>query len=121
MKKFKSKKIKKKKRYIKYVFIFFFFFSYVFILKYSSSNKLKNNILKKDERYINFDIKNYIKKKASNMINNPVNFMNVDIKNANLKTDDNNQITEQKVTNTLNVKQEKMDPIIYIYNTHQTE
>ncbi len=121
MKKFKSKKIKKKKRYIKYIFIFFFFFSYVFIYKYISSNKLKNNILNKNESYINFDIKEYIKKNASNMVNNPINFMNVDSKNADLKLDCNNQITEQKVTNTLNVKQEKMDPIIYIYNTHQTE
>ncbi len=121
MKKFKSKKIKKKKKHIKYLFIFFFFFSYVFILKYASSNKLKNSILDKNISYIDFDIKNYIKNKASNMVNNPVNFMNVDIKNANLKTSQNKQAIEKTVTNTLNVKQEKTDPIIYVYNTHQTE
>lgn len=121
MKKFKSKKIKKKKKYIKYIFIFFFFFSYVFIFKCASSNRLNHNVLKDDVNYINFSLKDYVKDKASKIINNPVNFINSDIKNASMMDNKQTETSNKQVSNIVNVKQAKTNPLIYVYNTHQTE
>lgn len=121
MKKFKSKKIKKKKKYMKYIFIFFFFFSYVFIFKYASSNRFDHNVLKGDVNYINFSLKDYVKDKASKIINNPVNFINSDIKNASMMDNKQTETSNKQVSNIVNVKQAKTNPLIYVYNTHQTE
>lgn len=128
MKEFKAKKIrnkKSKKKKVRFIiFTFFFFFAYVFMLKYLKNNQLKNTILKEDVNYINFNIQKESENIISKIINNPVKLLNQNVKNIKQV---NTETTETKVDNNQakKVVNEKVvvskEPIIYIYNTHQTE
>lgn len=134
MKQFKSKKIKKKKNIFIILFTFFFFFSYVFMIKYCLNNKFKKNLLSEDYNYINFNLGELTLKKIKEDINKPVTLLNNNVKNAieveSKKTsvsNKNKENSEEKndVVNKPNEvilsKDEKTSPIVYIYNTHQTE
>ena len=121
MKRFKSKKVKKKNRLIKIVFIFFFFFSYAFVYKYLETKRLKEKILDENINYINFNITDYGIYKIKRIINNPVKLLNYNIRKVNTTT------YNKQVKTTTNLKKvstnddEIKEPIIYLYNTHDTE
>ncbi|MBQ9014185.1 MAG: stage II sporulation protein P [Bacilli bacterium] len=125
MKKFKSKKIKKRNKRLRLViFVFFFIFSYIFIIRYLRGNMLKKDILNDDINYINFSLAKTLDKKVYNIVNNPVLFLDNPIKNVKLsktklKTTDKT-ITTNKVEKET-IKVDYNSPIIYLYNTHQTE
>lgn len=127
MKQFKAfKKKKKKGRFIKFVFLFFFFFSYIFAFNYFNKNKLKKNILKDDINYISFNISNVISTKIDNIVNKPVLLLNSNVKKANIKVTKKTTKTNKKESKVQTVQKQSIsvnekEPIIYIYNTHQTE
>ena len=117
MKEFKAKKIKKRKsNLIIFIFILFFFFSYVYMFLYLKKHNSKKDLLDKSTNYINFNILSYIDNKITNYVNKPVNFLEFksDITYENKA---NNNI--KKVSSSLEEKEYK--PLIYLYNTHQTE
>ena len=119
MKKFKSKKIRKKINIIRPLFFFLFVFSYIFIFYYFKKNPFKDNVLNKNINYINFNLTKYVKDKTKYIINEPINLIHNNIKNIETKK----EVTAE-VMNDTEVKEEKKDeynPVIYIYNTHQTE
>ena len=126
MKQFKSKKIlrKKTKKRRRLIFVFFFIFSYVFMVNYLNKNRLKKQILNKDTNYTNFNFFKESENFINKIVNNPVNFLNSNVKKTysiskNNKKENININTKKedvKETNALDSK-----PIIYVYNTHQTE
>lgn len=128
MKEFKSKKVRnKKKKKTKarlIIFTFFFFFAYSFMVKYLRDNKLKEPILDEDVNYIDFDIKENVMLNIDKVINRPVSLLNNKVKNAKVikletkKTTTNNK-QSKNVQKEIELKYE--GPIIYVYNTHQTE
>lgn len=118
MKRFKAK-INKRKRIIKFMFIFFFFFAYVFMIQYLLDHKLERNILNKNVNYVSFNLNDLVNDKIDNTVNKPVMLLNNKVKNT--------YKVETKKTKVANKKEEikasyenKM-PILYIYNTHQSE
>lgn len=126
MKAFKAKKTSKKnrKKVRLFLFTFFFFFAYMFMVKYLKDNQLKNTILQEDVNYIDFNMKKEIVKKVDKIINNPVSLLNENVKSvsseksetkADVKQVNQTKNTEEKTSVDLN------NPIIYVYNTHQTE
>ena len=122
MRRFKSKKRRRKKAII-YIFIFFFFFSYIYTIKYLSKNKLRKSILNNATNYINFDIRKYTKNKISNIVNNPdklLTIKSVKTTSKNISSNKNNikKLSSEEETRKVNINKE---PILYIYNTHQTE
>lgn len=121
MKKFKSKKKRKKLKLKLFIFVFFFIFSYVFMVKLLSSNKLKDNILKDDVNYVRFNLSKTVENQITKLINNPINLLNKNVKNAfnNVKTASKTIYENKELKEALNV--DINNPIIYIYNTHQTE
>jgi len=119
MKRFKSKKIRKRHNVKIPLFFFLFIFSYVFLFEYFKKNALDKNILVRDINYINFNITNYIKDQSSKIINRPINLLDNNIKKVTLKKE--NVITvvkEEKESENVSIE---YNPLIYIYNTHQTE
>lgn len=103
------------------IFVFFFVFAYVFMVKLLNKNQLTQTILSNDINYVRFNLNETIEKKISDVINNPINLLNNNIKsvktiNKNKKI--NNEVNKDQ-TQTVNV--DINNPIIYIYNTHQTE
>ena len=127
MKIFKARKITKKKKKSKLrfiIFTFFFFFSYVFAFKYCKENKKINNILNPKINYINFSFLNTISEKIDEKINKPVNLLNNNIRVTTRSIKKENNIEKVSVVNNIEEKQKKediYDPIIYVYNTHQSE
>lgn len=124
MKQFKSVKVKKRKRIIKLIFTFFFFFAYVFMVKYCLRNKLKENVLEKDVNYVSFNLNKIVSSKMTNVINKPVSLLNNNVKRAvktetkkaqMIKKNDKNKLEESLINKNIE------EPIIYVYNTHQTE
>ena len=114
MKQFKSKKLLKKqaKKKRRLVFAFFFIFSYVFMVNYLNKNHLKKQLLKKDVNYTNFNFFTESENVINKIVNNPVNFLNNNIKkisgvSKNIKTEE--------------IVKSDSRPVIYVYNTHQTE
>lgn len=125
MKEFKTIKVKKRKRIIKIIFTFFFFFAYVFMFKYCINNKMKKDILDEDLKYIPFNFNDTLSRKVKKIVNEPVLLLNNDIKNVTKKLETKkvsieNKKTENKIDEQL-VSKKINDPIIYVYNTHQTE
>ena len=123
MKEFKAKKINNKKKKLKkirlVIFTFFFFFAYVFMIKHLDNNKLKKSVLDEDVNYVNFNVSKLVESKINKVINNPSTLLNDTIKNV-------KQVeVETKKTSVSDKKNEnvikKEEPVIYIYNTHQTE
>ena len=125
MKEFKSRKIirKRKSKFKVIIFTFFFFFSYIFILKYLRDNQLKNKILNEDVNYIKFNVARESEEVLDNIINNPVSLLNDNIKKVgNVTKSDNKKSNNSDVkTNTVSSSALDSPPIIYVYNTHQTE
>lgn len=125
MKKFKAKKIRKRKNKLKViVFTFFFFFSYIYAIKYLTNNKLKENILDKSINYINYDLIREVSKKIDESIIKPVNLLNTNVKVIKAETKKTPLVNkdEQVVNEQETIKQTKeYNPLIYIYNTHQSE
>ncbi len=125
MRMFKAKKVKKKKRkFLLIVFTFFFFFSYMLTVSYLKANRLKNTILKSDVNYLNYNIHKELLNKIDDVINKPVSLLNQNVKNARkMKTQTNKtSINNKQSKNTVNeVMQESAEPIVYVYNTHQSE
>ena len=125
MKKFKSKKIRKRNKRLKLViFVFFFIFSYIFIVRYLRRNMLKKDILNKNINYINFNIAKALDKKAYDIVNNPVLFLDnpiKDVKNIKTKLKTNNKTITTNKDEKETIKVDYNNPIIYVYNTHQTE
>ena len=125
MKEFKSRKIirKRKSKFKVIIFTFFFFFSYIFILKYLKDNQLKNKILNEDVNYIKFNVARESEEVLDNIINNPVSLLNDNIKKVgNVTKSDNKKSNNSDVkTNTVSSSALDSPPIIYVYNTHQTE
>ena len=85
---------------------------------------LKKDILNDDINYVNFSLAKALDKKVYNIVNNPVLFLDNPIKNVKLsktklKTTDKT-ITTNKVEKET-IKVDYNSPIIYLYNTHQTE
>lgn len=119
MKRFKSKKIKKRLNIRKSLIFIFLIFFYLYIFGYTKKNNFDKNILVKDIDYINFNIINYIKNESKKIINNPVNLLDNNIKKVNNKN--NSVITVMKEEKESENILDEYKPIIYIYNTHQTE
>lgn len=124
MKQFKSKKLLKKqaKKKRRLVFAFFFIFSYVFMVNYLNKNHLKKQLLKKDVNYTNFNFFTESENVINKIVNNPVNFLNNNIKkisgvSKNIKTEK----TKEKGKSTKEIVKSDSRPVIYVYNTHQTE
>ena len=123
MKEFKAKKINNKKKNLKKVrlviFTFFFFFAYVFMIKYLENNKLKKSVLDEEVNYVNFNVSKLVESKINKVINNPSTLLNDTIKNvkqAKVETK-KTSVSDKKNENVI----KKEEPVIYIYNTHQTE
>lgn len=125
MKEFKSRKIirKKKSKFKVIIFTFFFFFSYIFILKYLKDNQLKNKILNEDVNYIKFNVARESEEVLDNIVNNPVSLLNDNIKKVGNVTKSDTKKSNNSDVKTNNVSSSTLDspPIIYVYNTHQTE
>lgn len=121
MKKFKSKKVKKRKRGYVFLFVFFFVFSYIFMAFYLSKNKINKNILDNKTNYINFALPNYLSKKADEFVNKPVSFLNRKVKNASYTSVKKTNVSTKKDQMQETDVKKKFEPLIYIYNTHQTE
>ena len=121
MKKFKSKKKRNKTKIKLMIFVFFFVFAYVFMIKLLNKNQLTQTILSDDINYVRFNLNKTIEKKISDVINNPINLLNNNIKSVKTinKSKKTNNETNKDQTQTVNV--DINNPIIYIYNTHQTE
>lgn len=127
MKQFKAKKIKKGKRMTRFIFIFFFFFAYVFMTKYCLSNKLDKNVLSGDVNYVSPNISKIISSKITKTINEPVTLLNDNVKNA-VKEEDKKTRAVSKKEEPVSKKEapasdEVVDkvPLVYVYNTHQSE
>ena len=124
MKLFKTKKnIKRRKCKLKILlFTFFFFFSYVFAFFYSKEYKTTKKLLYEDINYINLNLYKFLNYKMEEKINKPVNLLN-----SNIRVIDNNKgirkIKNESATDIvkLNKKEETYNPIVYVYNTHQSE
>ena len=103
------------------IFVFFFVFAYVFMIKLLNKNQLMQTILSDDINYVRFNLNKTIEKKISDVINNPINLLNNNIKSVKTinKSKKTNNETNKDQTQTVNV--DINNPIIYIYNTHQTE
>lgn len=86
---------------------------------------LKESILKKDVNYVNFNYKNELDKKIYDIVNNPVFFLEVPVRNSKVKKLSSNKKEENIITTNNEEKKELTvnydNPIIYVYNTHQTE
>lgn len=128
MKEFKAKKVRNKKKKVKkirlVIFTFFFFFAYVFVVKYLSHNKLKDSILDEHVNYINFDIKKMAIEKVDEVINAPDLLLNKVVKEAKpVKLETKKTKVNNKQNKNVEEKsvEKQTEPIIYIYNTHQTE
>ena len=122
MKVFKSKKIKKKKKRLFMSFLFFFFFSYAFIYMYLSKNKAKSSILSNNVDYIRFNVNNYIKSKLVKNVNEPVNLLNEKVKDAIYVPKKDKKVKKTGyIKNTTQDISNNNDPIIYVYNTHESE
>ena len=122
MKVFKSKKIKKKKKRLFMSFLFFFFFSYAFIYMYLSKNKAKSSVLSNNVDYIRFNVNNYIKSKLVKNVNEPVNLLNEKVKDAIYVPKKNKKVKKTGyIKNTTQDIPNNNDPIIYVYNTHESE
>lgn len=122
MKVFKSKKIKKKKKRLFMSFLFFFFFSYAFIYMYLSKNKSKSSVLSNNVDYIRFNVNNYIKSKLVKNVNEPVNLLNEKVKDAIYVPKKNKKVKKTGyIKNTTQDIPNNNDPIIYVYNTHESE
>lgn len=103
------------------IFVFFFVFAYVFMVKLLNKNQLTQTILSNDINYVRFNLNETIEKKISDVINNPINLLNNNIKSVKTinKSKKTNNEANKDQTQTVNV--DINNPIIYIYNTHQTE
>ncbi len=122
MKVFKSKKIKKKKKRLFMSFLFFFFFSYAFIYMYLSKNKAKSSVLSNNVDYIRFNVNNYIKNKLVKNVNEPVNLLNEKVKDAIYVPKKDKKVKKTGyIKNTTQDIPDNNDPIIYVYNTHESE
>lgn len=99
--------------------------------KYCVNHKFKTNILSKKYNYINVDIGKIVLSKVKQSINKPVTLLNNDIKNAvklekkvtKIKSEKENvkkENKEDKTEETISASDEYL-PIVYIYNTHQSE
>ena len=123
MKEFKAKKINNKKKKLKkirlVIFTFFFFFAYVFMIKYLENNKLKKSVLDEDVNYVNFNVSKLVESKINKVINNPSTLLNNTIKNVKQVEVETKKtsVSDKKNENTI----KKEEPVVYIYNTHQTE
>lgn len=127
---FKARKVRKKskllKRIVIFIIVFFFFFSYVFIFKYSKSNKINKNILNKEINYIDFNVFKIISNKIEESINKPINLLNSKLKISKKSSlgDKKNNIVKVNYTPTtsktkeINIQDKQK---IYIYNTHSSE
>lgn len=125
MKQFKTVKIRKRKKIVKIIFAFFFFFSYVFVFKYCAKNKFKKSVLNKNINYIPFNINKVISSKIDHVINKPTLLLNDSIKKV--KAVNVDKPVEDEKKNDVSAKKQNVsktsasEPIIYIYNTHQSE
>ena len=127
MKMFKAKRIAKRKRKGKLkvlLFTFFFFFSYVFMFFYSKEYKYEKSILYKDINYIDFNFFNTISDKIDEKINKPVNLLNNNIRVFNNDIKKENKVKKVSIVNSaeeLSKQEDIYNPIVYVYNTHQSE
>lgn len=123
MKEFKAKKINNKKKKLKklrlVIFTFFFFFAYVFMIKYLENNKLKKSVLDEEVNYVNFNVSKLVESKINKVINNPSTLLNDTIKNVKQVEVETKKTSVSDKKNENSIKKE--EPVIYIYNTHQTE
>lgn len=127
---FRARKARKKskllKRLVIFIVVFFFFFSYVFIFKYSKSNKINKNILNKKINYIHFNVFKIVSNKIGESINKPVNLLNGKLKISKkiLDTDKKNNLVKVNYIPSTNKTVDvsiNTEPKIYIYNTHSSE
>lgn len=121
MKRFKSKKVKKRKRGYLFLFVFFFTLSYIFMALYVSKNKINKNILDSKTNYINFTLPNFLSQKADEIVNKPVSLLNWKVKNASYTSVKKTNVSIKKDQIEEVMVKKNYEPLIYIYNTHQTE
>lgn len=123
MRQFKARKIIKRKKHVKlkiFIFTLFFFFSYVFCFKKLNYYKKDKNMLNENINYINLNIKKIISRKVEESINNPILFLEDNIKLKKEKVEIVNMVVEEEKKQQEEVIIENK-PLVYIYNTHQTE
>lgn len=123
MRQFKARKIIKRKKHVKlkiFIFTLFFFFSYVFCFKKLNYYKKDKNMLNENINYINLNIKKIISRKVEESINNPILFLEDNIKLKKEKVENVNMVVEEEKKQQEEVIIENK-PLVYIYNTHQTE
>ncbi len=123
LKKFKSKKRKGKLKIKLMIFMFFLVFTYVFMIKFLNKNKLEKSILQDDFNYVKFNLNESIKNKISDIINSPINLLNSNVKKVEIVSSTNKSKNTNNDENNMTVisSYDEDNPIIYIYNTHQTE
>lgn len=101
------------------------------MVKYCVNHKFKTNILSKKYDYINVNVGKIVLSKVKQSINKPVTLLNNDIKNAvklekkvtKIKSEKENvkkENEENNIEETISASDEYL-PIVYIYNTHQSE
>lgn len=106
--------------------MFVFASSYIFSLFYIPENRLNKNILDNKVNYIDFNFKKFLSDKTTEIINKPVSLLNSNVKKAyytnekkasvSVKKDNVEKLENEKIETT-----EKFEPLIYVYNTHQSE
>ncbi|MEG2351385.1 MAG: stage II sporulation protein P [Bacilli bacterium] len=117
MKKFNARKKKKKKVIGVVTFLFLFLFMYSFIFSYLSSNKTKRNLLKENKKYVNnHSIFSYVTDFIKIDVNLPTTLLS-----SNIKMAGNSKITNNDLKQTAVIKEKISVPLIYLYNTHQSE
>lgn len=108
------RKYKKRKKRIT-IKILFFIFIYSYLASFIKMRHLENNILKSNIRYVNYNLVDNIKNYTSYLVNNPVNMLDYNVKKLEVKE-------KTKTASKTDVIEDKVfKPIIYLYNTHDTE
>ena len=101
-----------KKKLIKFIL---FIFVYSYIASFIKMRHLNNSILNKNTKYINYDVVDTISNYTSYLVNNPVNMMDYKVKKI------EKEEKEAEVFKTKVIEDKVYKPIIYLYNTHDTE
>ena len=131
MKKFKAKKIKKRKKIkvFRYVFLLLFITGYIYAFSYckNNNNKLDNNVLNESINFVKLDLIKIIDEKINNVFKSPVTFLNNNIKKIEYASANSNVNNLEETKNVVKAEEDikvndnEFKPVVYIYNTHETE
>ena len=131
MRRFKAKKIKKRRKLKVFKFLIFmsFIFGYIYIFNYckNSSNKLNNNLLSKNINFVKPNLIKIVDDKINNMFKSPITFLNNNIRKVEYASSNSKENNFEEIKNVvktedeIKVSEKEYNPIVYLYNTHETE